>query len=132
MSRENVSWGCIGRAAFPDLAEAGNHGTPQQSKQRRHYENTVENELGVQLADTLRETVKNGICRWPMDGGVAHHEVVVLVAIDGEHGGVARVSAGGVEGGALIQEIGGVARGGCAVCVCLRRVCVRTLGSRWS
>ena len=94
MSRENVSWGCIGRAAFPDLAEAGNHGTPEQSKQRRRYENDVENELGVQLADTLRETVKNGICRWPMDGGVENHEVVVLVAVDGKHGRVACVPNG--------------------------------------
>jgi hypothetical protein len=61
ISRENVSWGCIGRAAFPDLAEAGNHGTPEQSKQRRRYENDVENELGVQLANTLRAAVTNGI-----------------------------------------------------------------------
>jgi len=113
MSRENVSWGCIGRAAFPDLAEAGNHGTPQQSKQRRHYENTVENELGVQLADTLRETVKNGICRWPMDGGVEHHEVVVLVAVDGEHGRIARVPDG------MLQK------------VTVRKEGSGTLGWRW-
>ena len=91
MSRENVSWGCIGRAAFPDLAEAGNHGTPQQSKQRRHYENTVENELGVQLADTLPATFK----RITVGGaGLTNLEVIVLVAVDSEHGRVARVSDG--------------------------------------
>ena len=68
MSHEGVRWGCIGRAAFPDLAEAGNHGAPQQSKQRRRYENDVENELGVQLADTLRAAVKNGISVFKTNG----------------------------------------------------------------
>jgi hypothetical protein len=74
--------GCWGRGrGWEYLAEARLYKTKTQSKHRKDNECNVEDELRVQLADAL--------------------EVVVLVAIDGEHGGVARVSAGGVEEGGV-------------------------------
>ena len=86
-----MRWRWMGRAAIPDLAEAGHHGSPKQRKHGRDYENDVENELGVQLADTLPATFK----RITVGGaGLTNLEVIVLVAVDSEHGRVARVSDG--------------------------------------